>query len=37
MFAEQGGGGGLPPVKDDNNAMRKFRPGYGLFSGRMHH
>ena len=29
--------GGLPPVKDNNDAMRKFRPGYDLISGRMDH
>jgi hypothetical protein len=28
---------GLPPVKDNNDAMRKFRPGYDLISGRMDH
>ena len=29
--------GGLTPVKDDNDAMRKFRLGYDLISGRMDH
>jgi hypothetical protein len=29
--------GGLTPVKDDNETMRKFRPEYGLFSVRMYH
>jgi len=27
----------LPPVKDDNAAMRKSSPGTGSISGRMEH
>ena len=29
--------GGLSSAKEDNAAVRKFRPGYDLISGRMDH